>query len=88
MATEKEIKALKDVLNELKAIAEAENATDEQMQRFLGASFSFECGNAHRPDIASNATLAEFTAWKSEYVTYLNGSVDHPSIPQFRVSQT
>jgi len=34
------------------------------VETYVAASFSFEDGNAHRSDISSNATLAEYLAWR------------------------
>ena len=88
MATEEEVRALQTVIMDLRNIASSDEATDIEMQQFLGASFSFENGNAHRPDIPTNATLSEFCAWKSQYQAYLQRHKNQTNIggiPEFRV---
>lgn len=89
IASKEELRALRNILSELYSVAtKAIKPTDKAVELYLGASFSFENGNAHRPDIASNATLSEFSAWKQEYSMWKRGNLqtEDNKIPQFRVS--
>jgi hypothetical protein len=72
---------LQACINELRAMALADDASTRIISTYLGAVFSFSDGNCNRPDIPTNATISEGLAWNK---IYTSRGVGQP-IPQFKV---
>lgn len=78
IATDEQVVALVHVLDELYAKACIENdPTGQAIVNYLCAALSFEDGNASRPAVINNVTIAEYTALHTVY----NISVQCGSVP-------
>ena len=76
-----QLSALQEVLDEMRVNATMKSACDQEIALYLACSFSFEAGNASRPDITDNITMSEFLGWKD---VFKNTPVDDP-VPHLRV---
>ena len=63
-----QLSALQDMMDEMRERATCPSAMDQDIAMYLAASFSFEAGNASRPDVSDNLTLSEFLGWREEFL--------------------
>lgn len=70
----------------LKENAYAPQSSQDDWGIYISAAFCFENGNANRPGIIDQATIAEYVCWKEAYERQISDDNDKLSLPIFKVS--
>lgn len=66
MLTTQNVKALHRLLTHFKKKAKKANASSTVVEQCIALYMAFGPGNCNRPDVVTNATIGEFTAWNKD----------------------